>query len=286
MLLTHLSISHIIVTNICVWFKYILEETFESVKYVSTGLGSNGNTTTTNRNKTVVKTNLPDDQDCTQYNAQVSEIIGNLNPYLHPCAIEYSIICVTLFYVIWYNVGRRVKHNEAADEERIAHTRRFSVVAAQTQIFHVDCNKSAKGLFAGFLVALLTIITLIIFIVSGATGEVQADHFDLLALYLSESVELLLLVLCLLISLNAFITMRKMSLAHAHANFSISLDAVLEIFALFGSLSFGFFRILSFRYTTVRSGFLYLFLINGILSFIQGLVQTVFILHVKINYIL
>lgn len=161
--------------------------------------------------------------------------------------------------------------------------RRFSLVAAQTQIFHVDCNKSAKGLFAGFLIALLTIIVLIIFVVSGASNEATADQFKLLALYLSESIELLLLLLCLLVASSGFISMRKMSLAHAKSNFSISFDVVLEIFALFGVLSFGVFRILSFRYDTSRSAFLYLFLINGILSFIQGLVQTVFIIQVFLS---
>lgn len=35
LLITHLSISHIIVTNICVWFRFILEETFDSVKYAT-----------------------------------------------------------------------------------------------------------------------------------------------------------------------------------------------------------------------------------------------------------
>lgn len=221
-------------------------------------------------------------RQCTQINAQVSDIIEHLSPYLHPCAIEYSIICVTLFYVIWYNVGRRGGSVDGRrdDDDADPVTRRFSLVAAQTQIFHVDCNKSAKGLFAGFLIALLTIISLIIFVVSGASDETTADHFKLLALYLTESIELLLLLLCLLVALNGFISMRKMGLVRTRPNFSMSLESSLEIFALFGVLSFGIFRILSFRYTTARTGFLYLFFINGILSFIQGLVQAIFILQV------
>lgn len=109
--LTHLSIAHIIVTNICVWFRFILEETFDSVKSDS----SLPNNSVTNSikvqyqslNTTTRHKPLGRQIQCSQVNTQVSVIIERLSPYLHPCAIEYSIICVTLFYVIWYNVGRR-----------------------------------------------------------------------------------------------------------------------------------------------------------------------------------
>lgn len=140
-----MGISHIIVTNISVWFKFILEETFDSVKH-GEEVTSNSSTRTkeifyqralggnkTNTSSTTTsQAKLQSSDQCEQLNTQVSDIIARLIPFLHPCAIEYSIICVTLFYVIWYNVGRKTQiHKE------LVHIRRFSLVAAQTYLEHI-----------------------------------------------------------------------------------------------------------------------------------------------------
>lgn len=214
-----------------------------------------------------------DSYNCVQTSKLVSDIIEKLNPYLHPCTIEYSIISVTIFCLIWYDIGRR-----KIIESHLATLRRFSLVAAQIQIFHVDCNKTTKGLLAGFLVSLLNAIVLILFIVSGVTNYATTNAFKLLSLYLTEGMELVLMLLILSVCTYGFITMRKLKYIKVEESFSIGLDEVLQIFALFGVLSFGVFRILAFRYSPTKGPYVVLLLINGILSFIQGLLQTVFIL--------
>lgn len=107
----------------CVWYKFILEESFESIKdgpknddQMTKNLTQFFRITVsfTKENLTEESTllsnstrNGKDKTTCYQITKQVSDIIAKLNPFLHPCTIEYSIICVTVFYVIWTNIGRK-----------------------------------------------------------------------------------------------------------------------------------------------------------------------------------
>ena len=91
-----------------------------------------------------------------------SEVMGHLvqdaSPLLFPCAIEYSLICAAILYVMWKNVAagrfdedRRYSTNSVAGGRRSRHH------------YSVDCAKANKGLFAGIFVLVLTIISLILF---------------------------------------------------------------------------------------------------------------------------
>lgn len=62
-------------------------------------------------------------------------------------------------------------------------------------------------------------------------------------------------------------------------SFHITMDEVLQIFALFGVCSFGVFRILAFRFSPTTSLYTILLLSNGIMSLVQGIVQTILILE-------
>lgn len=89
-----------------------------------------------------------------------SEVMGNLvqnaSPLLFPCAIEYSVICAAILYVMWKHVaaGRY-------DPDRAFHG--TPVVRRSRHHYSVDCAKANKGLFAGIFVLVLTIISLILF---------------------------------------------------------------------------------------------------------------------------
>lgn len=88
-----------------------------------------------------------------------SEVMGNLvqnaSPFLFPCAIEYSLICAAILYVMWNNVIRGEQ----------VHRHPSSNVAARRSRHHysVDCAKANKGLFLGIFLLVLTIISLIMF---------------------------------------------------------------------------------------------------------------------------
>ena len=255
----------------CVWFKFILEETFNSVKEEMENYYDKINET--------IKTNNSV-KECSHFSTQVTDIAYRLNIFLIPCAIEFSIVSVSLYYVIWKNIDKKEFKKKGKQ------MRRYSEAIAETQMFHIDCNNSLKGIFGGILTVLLTIIILIIYLISGAghtkhTILIHWMQFDVLGIILSEALEISLLLLCNLATLSVLYSIKSFSYLPYKTGrlFAISFDELSEIFALFGVLSFSLFRVLAFRYSDQKGIFIYFLFANGILSFFQAILQTMFILE-------
>jgi len=90
------------------------------------------------------------------------EVMGNLvqdaSPFLFPCAIEYSLICAAILYLMWKKtVASEVHFKEHRPSSPLSASRR------SRHHYTVDCGKANKGLFAGIFLLVLTIISLILF---------------------------------------------------------------------------------------------------------------------------
>jgi hypothetical protein len=87
----------------------------------------------------------------------MGHLVQDASPLLFPCAIEYSLICAAILYVMWKNVaaGRYDDDRRSSNSPTIARRSRHH--------YSVDCAKANKGLFAGIFVLVLTIISLILF---------------------------------------------------------------------------------------------------------------------------
>ncbi len=136
--------------------------------------------------------------DCHQ-----AEVMGSLTqnagPFLFPCAIEYSLICAAIFYEIWKHTGHGDHgggHHEGTSTSgspsgsRTPHTPN-SLGSARRSPHHysVDCTNANKGLFFGIFVLVLTIISMILFLVLINREEfkdmaVTEVHLSELILYL------------------------------------------------------------------------------------------------------
>ncbi len=288
--MAYFGLTHLIVTNICVWFKFILEETFQGAPDISNGLDSSNISEkilalnfSLNKNFQEKNLTVPNSEEtpiCRHFSMHVTDITNQINIFLIPCAIEFSIICVTLYYVIWKNMGK-------ADNNisRNYISRRYSEAIAATQIFYIDCNNSSKGLFSGILTMLITIIVIIVYLISGADKTKHTEigeliSFSVLGVLLSEGLETFLLIICNLTSFSALICFKKFKQLPIQKGkaLSISHEELLEIFALLGVFSFSLFRIFAFVYNHDKSLYIYILLANGILSFLQAILQTLLIL--------
>lgn len=87
----------------------------------------------------------------------MGHLVQDASPLLFPCAIEYSLICAAILYVMWKNVAVG-----GSDSDRRASTISTSGRRSRHH-YSVDCAKANKGLFAGIFVLVLTIISLILF---------------------------------------------------------------------------------------------------------------------------
>ena len=117
---------------------------------------------------------IPDLAPDSQTNATTStlefihQVDSTLRVYLYPCLIEYSLISLAVFFIMWRNVGKS--------------ERRSSLRFGQRHIFTVDCSRASRGLITGGIILLLTILTLIPAYLLNNNGPILITHITELAL--------------------------------------------------------------------------------------------------------
>lgn len=140
-------------------------------------------------------------QECQRTNIMGS-LVQNASPFLFPCTIEYSLICAVILFEMWKKVRSIPEINK---------TRRNSIKAGpghqvkSAYHFSIDCSKAHRGMFAGIVVIVLTIICLIMYFVL----HEQTDYVHL-AIKEVTYYEILLYTVCALAVLVAFFRMRDL----------------------------------------------------------------------------
>jgi hypothetical protein len=97
---------------------------------------------------------------------QRTNIMGNLvqnaSPFLFPCTIEWSLICAVILFEMWKQV-RSLPEIEKTRRNSVKPPHPSQIKSAHH--FSVDCSRAHRGMFAGILVIVLTIISLIMYFV-------------------------------------------------------------------------------------------------------------------------
>lgn len=195
-------------------------------------------------------------QDCQRTNIMGS-LVQNASPFLFPCTIEYSLICAVILFEMWKKVRSIPEINR---------TRRNSVKpAAGHQVksayhFSIDCSKAHRGMFAGIVIIVMTIICLIMYFVL----HEQPEYIHL-AIKEVTYYEIMLYTVCALAVMGAFFRMRDLKFqkktngewmrlrgfhqflifffADHHAS-TIKLDCTLLVMAGLGVYIYGMFSIM------------------------------------------
>lgn len=90
----------------------------------------------------------------------LGRLVQNASPFLFPCTIEYSLICAVILYEMWKKIKMNDPHERKHQESMMGrHTHK------DVHHLSVDCSQAHRGMFAGVLVIVLTIISLIMFFV-------------------------------------------------------------------------------------------------------------------------
>lgn len=92
----------------------------------------------------------------------MSNLIQNASPFLFPCTIEYSLICAVIVYEMWKNI-KSIPNIER--QRRTSIKPNASQMRQSAHHFSVDCSRAHRGMFAGILIIVLTIICLIMYFV-------------------------------------------------------------------------------------------------------------------------
>lgn len=191
-------------------------------------------------------------QKCSNWIPAMDKAFHEAKPFMVSCTIEYSVICAAITYILWRNVG---------DEP-------IRLLKFRKQNFRVDCSSSMKGMFAGLLFLVFTIVTMVIYfskISENLDSEPQRSH------YYTD-----IIIYCVSILATIFGAIRMSSLLYVTtAHNAILLDDILLVVGFIGQLMFCVFSIIALNQSDNRVS---LVVIVSILRMVQVLVQTVFVL--------
>ena len=94
----------------------------------------------------------------------------DIAPYLYPFTIEFNILIVGIWYIMWSNVGNIGEHRSSLDF--MPASRRDSLNSSVSNddntskpnaFLYADCHGTNRGLFGGLSVVVLTLTVFIIF---------------------------------------------------------------------------------------------------------------------------
>jgi hypothetical protein len=304
--LSSFGLCHLVCTNLCITLRNIVQETVHEIhsheihnskqKYASLNvttklISSSFNITNKKYNYMISKVypiGCNDLNKLDQYNAKgVQATYDKIAPYLFPCIIEFSLLCLTVFYIMWENLDKYSYHSDSLkldNEERLSFQsnddktkiksfkRRMSKLGEQRSVvnnFVVDCNKSATGLFFGIFFLLITIIALIVYFIYKHENEY-------LAAQICEITELILIVISGVVVIIAFLKLKRFG--YLNEKMVTNYNQTLLMIALIGIYLFSFFSIVAICAKGIHSYTDTLSLVIHILSLLEGTVQCAFIL--------
>lgn len=114
------GLMHLITTNICAWLRVVIEETKFDIfnatqnKIIAETL-RNSSKNMQNLNMDDIARNLSlnfykfswefDSNSPECYSSNIMKpLLRNANPYLSPCAVEYSLLCTVILVIMWKNI--------------------------------------------------------------------------------------------------------------------------------------------------------------------------------------
>ncbi|XP_069355101.1 proton channel OtopLc-like isoform X1 [Maniola hyperantus] len=273
---------HMIATNLCEWLYVLVEETKHEINHLEHSMFAKSNSSH----------NSTEEMPCRRSNI-MGTLVQNASPFLFPCTIEYSLICAVILYEMWKEVkctpedfekklihSKNKSRNNSVTPEKIL--QQFAGMlgvtsphGSRTALHHfsVDCSHAHRGLFAGILLIVLTIISLIMFFVLASIPNTVND-----AIFQVNICELILYTLSILASATALKQMRVLPYKRK-TQAVLVLDTSLLILAQSGMFVYCMFSLIGCHHTINNSngagltGFF-----SEFLSLNQTILQSLFII--------
>lgn len=193
----------------------------------------------------VLKTAVSQESSSNQTGANaldyIEKIQSILGIYLYPCLIEYSLVSITIFYIMWCNIGQTKNRTFAHFSDR--------------HVFTVNCSRASGGLLIGGIMLLLTILTLIPDYIVDSSIAVPITHIT----------ELVLLVVSFCIICMAFVSTTKLyydDQAHVYTFDRLLIflttigDFAYSLFGLFAAIFIEHYTIDIPRFVEILIGFI------------------------------
>jgi Otopetrin len=267
--ISRFGLMHMVATNLTDWFSVLVEETKHEILHLAHASNHhnshdisvemvlddlhNSTIIPTLHNETITTTSheMPAAvfaasqkyQECLRTNIMGS-LVQNASPFLFPCTIEYSLICAVILFEMWKKVRSIPEINKTRRNSLKPGGHLSSSQVKSAYHFSIDCSKAHRGMFAGIVVIVMTIICLIMYFVLH-----QHKDYDNLAMKEVIIYEICIYTVCSVSTIIAFIRMRdlkfqqKAGAADHHAS-TVKLDCTLLVMAAVGVYVYGMFSII------------------------------------------
>lgn len=136
----------------------------------------------------------------------LSDMINATTPYLYPFSIEFNILMVGLWILLWENIGKFERHTHIPSVE-VTYEEDNSKSLTSNLIIYVDCHASNRGLFAGLLMTVATVISIILFFIFSSSEDQQTRD---VGAYVNGISEVILLVCMLVTAFIAYNSIRML----------------------------------------------------------------------------
>jgi len=140
----------------------------------------------------------------------LTNMINLTTPYLFPFTIEFNILIVGLWIILWENIGHTERHTHIPSVE-VTYEEDNSKNFTSNLIIYVDCHSSNRGLFAGLLMTVATVVSIILFFIFTAS-DANVEFGRLVNGYS----EIILLTAMGFTCLAAFNSIRKLDVNSQH----------------------------------------------------------------------
>lgn len=274
--ISRFGLMHMVATNLADWFSVLVEETKHEILHFahdnshhshdisaelishdslnSTIMPIHNETTTNHEMPAAVFAASQKYQECLRTNIMGS-LVQNASPFLFPCTIEYSLICAVILFEMWKKVRSIPEINKTRRNSIKPGGHLASSHVKSAYHFSIDCSKAHRGMFAGIVVIVMTIICLIMYFVLHSHS-----NYNNLAMKEVIFYEICLYTVCSVATVIAFMRMRDLKFqqkggASDHHASTVKLDCTLLVMAAVGVYVYGMFSIIGsvFAYQDMES---------------------------------
>lgn len=275
-----------VATNLCEWVYVLVEETKHEIDHLARH-GSVHHSLSLNDTHDIHKraTSVEIVVECRRTNI-MGRLVQNASPFLFPCTIEYSLICAVILYEMWKKIKLNDRLSRDHQESMMGHHQHKDV-----HHLSVDCSRAHRGMFAGILVIVLTIISLIMFFVL----DEEKNYKSTAVIEMTYS-EIVLYIVTATAVIAALYRMQDLKYSKQYREFTIQaikmsliviffsesgigLDCTLLLLAQSGVYIYSMFSMMGCYFTMNENEYSIMGLIAEALSLFQTSIQTIFILN-------
>ncbi|KAG5676950.1 hypothetical protein PVAND_006743 [Polypedilum vanderplanki] len=269
--ISRFGLMHLIATNLCEWVYVLVEETKHEIDHLfNHDIIQDVIANTTNIHHTITKQDVSLDitVECKRTNI-MGRLVQNASPFLFPCKIENSLICAVILYEMW----KKIKITDSSSNKESEKSSLGHHCHKDVRQLSVDCSKAHRGMFAGILVIVFTIISLIMFFVLQ-----EEKIYKSAAIVEVTYCEVLLYLVTAAAVITAMYKMRDLKYSKLYLS-GIGLDCTLLVLAQSGVYIYSMFSLMGCYFTVNESSYSRMGLLSESLSLIQTSLQTIFILN-------